>query len=220
MQIVIQPPAPVGYMETVMFARPDAGMMNYFNQRNQELETRLTQYYGAAGQAFLTSTKNFYQEYKQNVGLEAAEQIVLMSNNALASNSGYLVPLKTVEELQSASGRYLDYLMSNPVVTELFYQNRLDGYGELYYDYQKGLVGEQRDAYRAVVTGMGQSYVDPNYDSEDETWIIYSQDEEHDVNPLLVTEQKNVLDAWNLQNIAIANNIDPTSLDGFEVRPE
>lgn len=219
MQIVIRPPAPAGYMETVMFARPTAEVNMFINQRNQELHNRLTQYYGAAGQEFLQSSQTFHEEFRKNAGLEAAEQIVLMSNNALASNSGYLVPLQTVEELQGASGRYLTYLMANPNVTQLYYDNRIDGYGELFLDPEPKLVGENRNAYRAVVSGVGTSYY--NYDheeAENETWITYSNNESDEGMPLLSQEQYNVINAWKLQDLAIDDNIDPTSIDGFEIR--
>jgi hypothetical protein len=36
--------------------------------------------------------------------------------------------------------------------------------------------------------------------------------------PLLPQEQYNVINAWKLQDLAIDDNIDPTSIDGFEVR--
>jgi hypothetical protein len=183
-----------------------------------ELEERLTQYYGAAGQEFLQSSQSFHDQFRKSAGLEAAEQIVLMSNHALAGNSGYLVPLQTVEELQAASGRYLTYLMANPNVTQLYYDNRIDGYGELFLDPEPKLVGESRNAYRAVVSGVGTSYY--NYDheeAENETWITYSNNESDEGMPLLPQEQYNVINAWKLQDLP--SKLQSCPIQGARQRP-
>ena len=222
MQVNILPPGPPHMMEATVFARPSQEMMNIINARNQEMVYRMQNYYGQAGVEFLNSSDDYYKQYARSTGVEAAEHIALSSQNALNYHTGNIVPLETLEDVQNARGNYLQYLMANPAMTELMIQGRIDAYGDQFINDEGNLVGIQRNAYRAVISGIGESYYNPDFDQEngEEVWRIASNEEADNGMGLKVSEQINTLRAWKIQNQAILDNIDSSSLDGFEIRPE
>lgn len=228
MQINLLPPGPPMMMEMSIFARPSVEMQQYINQHNQQLEYRMTNMYGEAGTRYLQQTNEAYKNYADTSGLLVAERLVEQTNTALSSNAGHLTPLNTYEELQSAHLRYQDYLMANPAITTLFLQGRISGYSDTWVNTQGNAVGWQRDAYREIADGMGRSSFDPDFNAKelDEHYTHCSTSEDMvDQDGNLFNRPSfyariNVLNAWHLQNQAIQENIDTTSVDGFEIRPE
>ena len=222
MQVNILPPGPPALMEAMVFAAPPQQLQQYIYQRNQDLEHRLTTYYGEQGQTFLTQSNQFYQDYVKSSGMREAEVIAQQTVTALSSHSGVIVPLETIEELQRAAGDHIRYLMANPQMTQLMLDNRIDGYAERWTNDEGNAIGFERDAYRIAVNNMGRSSYDPEWsDTQEEQWNACSNSlSDEGQEGLSFQSQVNILRSWNIQNMALLKAIDPSSIDNFDVRPK
>lgn len=225
MIINIAAAGPPQMMEMALFGRPSAELNAYIQHRNQEVDQRLQNMYGDAGRQFLQQSQQYYQTFSQSTGMKAAESMILSSASALDGNmSMNLLPLETYEQLQTAHHRYQNYLMANPVVRQLYLDGRVEGYSDTYQNIEGSAIGWDHHVYREVVSGMSRSSYDPSFDPFDETqaecWVTTTQDSLDGEEPPRFLEKVNVINAWNLQNAAVAENIDPCSIDNFPIRPK
>lgn len=220
MQINIAPPGPPQMMEMSLFGRASPELNAFLQQRSQEVSYRLQNNYGTAGTLFMQQSQQFYQDFAVSSGVKAAESMILSGAATISTNlSENLVPLETYEQLQAAHSRYQPYLMANPVVRSYYLEERLEGYSETYENREGNNIGWDQVAYREVVSGMNRSSYDFSYISEEEEeWLTTTQDSLDGEPDLSFLEKVNVINAWHLQNKAIDENIDPTSVDGFKIR--
>lgn len=223
MQVNILPPGPPRMMEATVFATPNNAFMSYVQQRNNDLDHRMSTFYGAQGQAFLQSSSTFYHNYAQSYGLQKSEIIAEQTATATSHLNGLITPLEDIDDIRGAKGAVVDFLMANPPMTELMNQNRIDAYSEHWVNREGSAVGFQRESFRVVVNHMGRSGWDPtwNEETDEEEWSACSTDLEDEGGHLPSFQtQSNILKAWDIQNIALKKMLDPSSIDGFEVRPE
>ena len=221
MQIQIDPPGPPQMMEMSFFGRASPELTAYIQHRNQEVDYRL-QNFGEAGQRFMRQSEQFYQDFADRSGIKAAESMILSGVTVLTDNlAEILSPLETFEQLQEAHSRYQYYLMANPAIRTLYLQDRIEGYVDTYENREGDAVGLTSTPYREVINGMSRSSYDPDFpDDGEEQWVTTTQDTLDGEPEPSFLEKVNIINAWNLQNAALAENLDPTSIDGFEVRPE
>lgn len=220
MQINISQPGPPQMLELSMFGRMSPEMANLIQTRNNEVDYRLQHHYGSAGTTFIQQSNQFFQNYMETSGLKAAESMILSGAATIAFHSDHLIPLETYEELQTAHVRYQVYLMANPAIRQLYFDNRIEGYSETYENHDGQVTGFQHDTFREVVNGMSRSSYDPNVPEDfEEEWVTVCQDTLED-NSLLFQEKVNIINAWGLQDQATFKGIDSTSIDGFNIRPK
>lgn len=115
--------------------------------------------------------------------------------------------LRTIAEFQHASERQRRFIMSAPSVRELYYKNRIEGYGDKYKDPYPNRVGEQDPIYRIVMNGMWQE------DDEGMYFTEYWEDDEMALEePIDADEQFEVMATWDrIKNILDKMDDDPTS---------
>ena len=116
--------------------------------------------------------------------------------------------LYEIGDFQHARSRMRRYVMSNPVVRQRYYSNRLEGYSDLYEDRYKGRIGEEDPLYRRVMSGVWQVDEDNNTYFEQ-----YWEDEEMATEePITQEEQLDVLSSWD-RVLYLLNKMeeDPTS---------
>lgn len=221
MKINIAQPGPPQMMEMSLYSRPSTELQAYIQQRNNETAYRMQNLYGEEGKSFLQQAQQHYQTYADDTGVKAAQAIILTSSAAISDISENLVPLETFEQLQSAHLRYQNFLMANPLVRRYYLDGRAEGYSDTYNNFEGNAVGLDQTYYREVINGVGKSSYDETFDLEKgEEWVTTTHDSLEGLEPLEFLEKVNIINAWNLQNLALSKDIDPTSIDGFNLRPE
>lgn len=114
--------------------------------------------------------------------------------------------LLTIGHLQNAPLSMIPYLMAEPTTRELYHRGRVEGYGELYEDFQPGIVGEDVIEYQEVMDGWAVK--DPT-DETGENYVMttYFVDNEMDTHKQLQIQR-----SWEALSLAIAlGKEDPTS---------
>lgn len=106
-----------------------------------------------------------------------------------------ILPLTDLPSLQHAKPTMRQYVMAEPRTRQLYYQNRLDGYGDLYEDDDVGAIGRAHSTYREVMNG---SYVD---EVEDEDRFVTYLDalDEYGETTLSKTKRDAIRRTWEVQ---------------------
>jgi hypothetical protein len=118
--------------------------------------------------------------------------------------------LYQIGELQNAPLVMQRFIMANPVVRDLYHQQRCDGYSDTYLDMEPGAVGLAHYDYRRVITGMVM-------EDEEHGWkIVHCLDElKEGDRPLQIEEKDIVLSVWDVVEARIREGKDdPTSPTG------
>lgn len=133
------------------------------------------------------------------------------------SHSNAIVPLRTVEELQSARPAMQRYIMANPNLRALYHKQLCDGYSDTYRDLEPTKIGEDHYEYRRVMNGIVQDAIDP--ESGEKTWMAtYYFDDLHEGDRELdAEEQFDILDAWDACDVAVCRRFDPTDIFNGEI---
>ena len=216
MQISVGQPGPPGLMEMNVFGRPSEQSQQFVNNLNQQfLNDART--YGQTGMEFYNRSMQYFDNYASDSGLRMAETMIdlgLVAGNTETT----IAPIYDLEGLRTASVRYQEYLMANVPMRELYLQDRVEGYADTYFNYQGPAIGMDHDPYRMVISGVGRSAYDELPEGVDEEYVTTCQDYDGDGIELSSLEKFNIINAWGVQNAAIAKGMDPSSIDGFKIR--
>ncbi len=217
MQIQIAQPGPPSMVEMGVFAPPSQELMMAQQQYQQHVYQQL-QGYGQAGIDYFNQTKQSHQNFYKDSGMATAQTLANLGEISQGGFSNfYLHPIIDLEGLQNASVEYQPYLMANPVVRQMYLDGRLEGYIDTYDNPEGNVVGLRHQTYRDVITTAGNwMYEDPEKHGYYFRECIGDQMDER---LLTLKEKVNVFHAWLLQNSAIEQGQDPSSIDGFDIRP-
>ncbi len=204
-------------VEMGVFAPPSHDLMLAHQQHQQYVYQQL-QVYGQAGIDYYNQTKQAHQNFFQESGMAVAQTLANLGEIAQGGFSGfYLQPIVDLEGLQKAPVEYQPYLMANPYVRQMYFDGRIEGYIDTYDNPEGNVVGLRHQTYRDVITTAGNwMYEDPEKHGYYFRECIGDQMDERQ---LTLREKVNVFHAWLLQNAAIKQGQDPTSIDGFDIRP-
>jgi hypothetical protein len=183
----------------------------YLEQQAQQANAYLTTYSATlndAGRAFFTQAQEMYDRFN---GAEAQRVV----QAALAKAGGVLQPetirdLWQISDVQNAPLVMQRFIMANPVVRDLYHQQRIDGYSDTYLDMEPNSKGLDHYDYRRVVTGMVM-------DDEEHGWKVvtcFDELKEGD-RELQIEEKAAILSVWDLVEARIKDGRDdPTSKSG------
>lgn len=152
------------------------------------------------------SASNRFRDFSFRRSTRRAKSALRRVNNMFNYDGVY--ELRDIGEFQHAKTRNRRFVMSEPTVRRMYYDNRVEGYGDLYEDVYKGRVGESDPLYRMVMSGIWQE------SSEGEDYFVeYWDTEETELEePITVEEQFDVVNSWERLRILLDKmEDDPTS---------
>ena len=152
------------------------------------------------------SVSSRFRDFSFRRATRRAKSTLRRVNNMFNYDGVY--ELKDIGEFQHAKARNRRFVMSEPTVRRMYYDNRVEGYGDLYEDVYKGRVGEDDPLYRMVMSGIWQE------SSEGEDYFVeYWDTEETELEePITVEEQFDVVNSWErLRMLLDKMEDDPTS---------
>jgi hypothetical protein len=182
--------------------------MDYFQQEINNISNTLSE----AGKGFFSNVQTLYNNINNSEALRIARNAI--QNAASLFKPDTILPLSTLEHLQSAGLVMQRYLMANPVVREAYHAQRIDGYSDTYIDLSPNVVGNEHYDYRRVMNAVVQS------DAKDDSWFVqYYPDELLDGDRELSHDEKvDVIKSWDLAEMFIrAGDNDPTSVYGSKM---
>lgn len=187
---------------SVLFGQPNQATVGYFDGVRERIGQKANHYLDE----FVETSKQIYDSIYSARALE-------LSRAAINKAGALFLPdvikeLKTMAEFQTAKPLMRSWIMANPVVRERFQAGRCEGYGDNYFDFEPGKIGEDHYDYRRVMTGV--LHVDET-NNELVTREYFEELREGD--ELLTTgQQLDILNSWdNVEAMMALAAKDPTS---------
>ena len=133
---------------SVLFGQPNQATIGYFDSVRERIGQKANHYLDD----FVETSKQIYDSIYSARALE-------LSRAAINKAGALFLPdvikeLKTMTEFQTAKPLMRSWIMANPVVRERFQAGRCEGYGDNYFDFEPGKIGEDHYDYRRVMTGV------------------------------------------------------------------
>lgn len=199
---------------TAAFMRATSGSMtdasaNVFNQHMSSLYDKYQNLTGWLGNA-LTNVKEQHENFMNSRMWEYSSRMKGKDGQYVGRfEIGYLSEAKYQ---QQATGFMRDYIMANPLLMELYEQERVSGYDGDFSDYNTG-IGRDNYFYNRSMDGR------VNFDKEENTLIrtVYNSSRDS-LTHLSFSERVDIHRTWKATNLHIAKNLfDPTNITGGDI---
>ena len=189
-------------MGSVLFGQPNQTTVNFFEQ----VKDRIQQKAGIFKDEFIQTSNQIFDSVYSARALELTRAAI---NKAGALfDADIIKQLHTLSEFQVAKPTMARFIMANPMVRERFIDGRCEGYGESYFDYQPGIVGENHYDYRQVMDGVVQQCPDTG----DAFYKWYCEELREGDEQLSAGQKLDILKSWtNVEHLMSLAAKDPTS---------
>lgn len=190
----------------IVYGVKHPGTLNFI--RNQiENVSQAFHHLNEAGQRFYSNVSDMFERLNGSEALRRARMVKeKITGVFLPDDIRYL---NTIEKIQQAQPYMQRFIMAQPNLRQMYHQQRVDGFSHAYIDAEPTLVGKDHIDYRFVVDGVIQT------DEEGEHFYTF-YDPENDIHrQLILDEQNDILNTWDLINICLdARKYDPSSAYG------
>ena len=171
---------------------------NYFHTQVTNFNEILTE----TGQNFMSAARTIYDKINDSAGAELARRAIRAAKGMF--NSNLIVPIFNLEDIQLAQPTMQRWVMANPVVRDLYHQQRCSGFADTYVDMEPGTVKETQYDYRRVMNGV---IVEDEHDWHAK--IFFDELREGD-RELTHHEKFDILDTWSIVEMFVKAGKDPT----------
>jgi hypothetical protein len=195
--------APIEAFDLMMFPQQHPGTLAYLQSQAQQFTASLTE----AGRSFYEQSRKVFDSITNSEAVTRAKHALRHVMGMFQVNAVY--EINNITDARLAQPRMQNFIMANPVIRELYHQNRCDGYSDSYVDNERGLVGEAHRDYRKVTNGVFLPDANGHLVSN-----IYFEDDFEGELPLDVQDQVAILNTWELIEAAVTAGRDPTSMFG------
>lgn len=187
----------------MVYGEQSPANLTYFQQEVQNI-SNLGNALTDIGRAFYNNASELYERFNGSAAMRLAKA-------ASRAAVGLFTPdriayIQDIGGLQQAQYTMQRWIMANPVVRDLYQQQKCDGYSESYVDVHSGKLGEKHYDYRRVMNGVVVI--------EEDSWHSKTYCEEllDGDRDLMPEEQVEILSTWSiLEGFIAAGNEDPTS---------
>lgn len=189
-----------------IYPEKNAGGLEYLRNQFNNFTGVLTN----TANSFIQSSREQFERFNSNAAIEFARNVVKSVIGKAEVTTDRVTTLWEVNQFQGASLQMQRWVMANPVVREVYHDQRCDGYSDTYFDAQPKVRGEGHYDYRRVMDGMVQ------YD-EDGNWFakIYFEDLLEGDRDLTHGEKTDIAYTWSkLEYLMALGKDDPTSPEG------
>lgn len=191
------------------FAASICGIQNpinrqYFEQQIENARTLIGNTFGEFGTQFIQGAQALYERFNGDRAIELAK--AALNQVAGIFQADVIRSINDITHFQIATPVMQRWIMANPFVREIYYEQRCDGYSESYVDPEPGKIGRDQYDWRRVDNG--------SVHVTDEGW--YADQYAEQLNPgdteLDAVDQFRILNTWDaLENLFVQGGKDPTS---------
>lgn len=191
--------------DALAYGTPHPGTMNYIRQKFETLSTTLTD----RGMEFMADARQKWDEFMGSAAMRRARAVKekllggTFLRNEVQTYSG-------IGEFQSATPLMQNVIMSEPLVRQMFYDQRISGYAGSYVDPNPGCIGWDDPQYRMVMNGV-------LVDDEEHDWHcrIVLDDLPEGIAPYAIDQKSTILNTWaTARSFIEAGREDITNLEG------
>ncbi len=188
----------------LLYQQPDEKLLNYL----QGTIDTASQQLGNVGNFFVNTAQNLYNKYNSSAVINAGKALVSRLDNHLNPD---VIMEYNENNIFNATPKMQQYIMVQPELFELDRSQSCNSFDGTYYNVDsKVTTYEEHVRYKEVMDGM---LVFDN-DTDDAHFVTYSDSEMEDLH---VIDQLAIQNTWDVVANLIANDIDPSSLDGSDL---
>jgi len=174
--------------------------INYFQNQLQNIQTNLNQ----AAVSFYQDAQSIYDKFTNSDALRSIR--IALKGAANLFNGEVIKSIFDVEDFQTASFTMQRWVMANPVVRQMYHDQKCDGYSDTYIDAEPNKIGDSHYDYRRVMDGVVVA------DEEQEYYKHYYEDIFEGDKELTHTEKVDILTTWEIVELFMkTSKLDPTS---------
>ena len=223
MQINVVPNGSPMTFSMMLYPEQHQRNQSYIQEKISQVSTQLGAAVSDFGAKFIERAKNLYEQAYNSQAVLAAKAAIRATKGLFHPNA--IVQLDSLDDLRSAQPVMQRYLMANPIVRELYNEQRIDGYSDTYVNVHGKAIGHDHYDYRRVMDGIVvdhelQSMLTGKAVDETEpewTSTTYIEDLLPEDRELQAMEQADMINNYRLQAIAISQLKDPTNLFGGNI---
>lgn len=196
----------ISSFDAMLYGVPHPGTLAFL----QSQFTQPSQYLTQAGQMFHDRAQQVYEAFNGSQAIRTMKSIIRCAQSFMRDDRVYVH--QSMGELQFAQSRMQRWIMAEPMVREMYHQQRIDGYSDSYVDYHSG-IGEDHYDYRRVM--QGYMVVDTTDRPDVPEWSAATWDEEllDGDSELSLEEQNDIQDTWMwTRHYLQLGKEDPTSI--------
>lgn len=183
----------------------DNNTMQWLQDRNQSVLSTVTGY----AREFFQQAQNLYTMVSAS---DAAMVLRNLRKKKEDSWSFDIVPLVTLESLQTANPYMQRWIMAQPELRQRYLYQEVEGYGESYTNHHGEAIGERHLDYRMVMDGV------VTYDENQFGYTQYHNNLADGDRELTTFEKVDILRTWNVvQRYLDEGEDDPTSVVGAKL---
>mgnify|MGYP003603922203 CR=1 FL=1 len=175
-----------------------------FDNQLQHAISTVGNAFGEYGQRFVDNAKRMHESFNNSRVMELARAALNQVSGIFQAD--VVRRISSLNMFQIATPVMQGWLMANPVVRQMWQEQRCDGFSDSYVDHDPGKIGEDHYAYRRVVNGM------INVQEKDWNCDTFAEDLRGDDKELEFDEQCKILDSWeSIERIMLQGMKDATS---------
>lgn len=176
--------------------------IQFFNHQIANAPQAVGQY----ADMFRQATQSIYQDFVSDEALKKARLALSYSN--VEEQRDAITTITLLESFQTAQSQMQRWIMANPVVAQLYNDQRCDGFSDTFKHEGSIAVGEKNADYRRVKDGIVE---------DDDSYSIYYDDLPEGEMELLLPEQANILTTWSVAEHLIKGGHDITNQSGGDL---
>jgi len=187
--------------DAIVYGEQHPANLEFFRQQTRSLSETLTD----AGRNFFSNVQQLHEQFNGSEAMRLTKAAIRASKSLFKPD--IISSIFDVGEMQQAQPIMQRFIMANPVIRQMYHDQRCDGFGDSYVDMEPGKISDGHYDYRRVMHGMVQ-------ESEVDDWTasFYMEDLHEGDKHLTMDEKVDVLQTWEIIEMFMAKgNEDPTS---------
>lgn len=191
--------------DVLAYGSPHPGTLTYIRQKFDTLSSALSD----RGAAFMADARQVWDQFMGSAAIRKARAVKekLLGGMYLRNE---ILTYDSIGQFQSAPPVMQNIIMSEPLIRQMYYDQRIDGYSGSYVDPNPGCIGWDDPTYRMVMNGMLVDHPEHDFHCR-----IVLDDLPEGVAPLDIDQKSNATGTWEAARAFIeAGKEDITNLLG------
>lgn len=190
------------FFKSAVYGTQDFKALEFLSNQYNNISSFATN----ASMEFFNTAKNLYDRLSGSTAIRMARQASEVMGTLYQADEIHM--LKTLVSLQLAKHTMQRWIMANPVVRQLYHDQKIDGYSNTYIDMHPNDIGESHYDYRRATNGL-------MVEVEDKLLCTTYPDELMDEKELTIEEQLDIKISWDtIEKELSKGKEDPTSIWG------
>lgn len=183
---------------SAIFGEPDWGTLQFLSNQYTNISNHLSE----SSASFFSAAKDTYEKISGSAAMRTARAAARKITHMWDKDE--IRQLDKIGDFQQSKLTMQRWIMAQPYVRSLYFEQRIDGYSESYANIWRTDIGADHIDYQIVMHGV--------VEEKDDRLLATSYYIESEEKPLSIEEKNDILISWeNVVRMLKTGNEDPTS---------